>query len=308
MDFKITSPQNRNELLQSIARLQGSKFCFGAGYTDLLLLLKKQPVEDLTVINLAGLEDKQFRSIEMQDGGIRIGALVTANMLTEDAEIKERLPVFFEAASHHASRQIRQVATVGGNLCTASPAGDLACALVALQAQCEILSARGTVRTVPLDKFFVDVRKTDLRPDEVLSSVFIPLRNESNKIHSNFIKIGIRRSMECAVVSLACHIHVDAEDRITEVGIAIGSAAPVIKFVNAAREFLLGKRFSQMNSQTAAEFAEIVVSYASPITDIRGSAWYRKEVLYNISKSLFENPSGAPSAIGTPGRKITGKK
>jgi len=308
MNFKVTSPQNRNELLQTIARMQGSKFCFGAGYTDLLLLLKKQPVEDLTIINLARLEDKRFSSIEVQDGGIRIGALVTANTLTEDAGIKERLPVLFEAASQHASRQIRQVATVGGNLCTASPAGDLACALVALQAQCEILSAKGKVRNILLDKFFVGVRKTDLQPDEVLCGVFVPLRDEGKNNYSRFIKIGIRRSMECAVLSLACHLRVDDDGRIAHAGIAIGSVAPVIRFVAAACDFLMGRRISQISPQAAAEFAAIVVSYASPITDIRGSAWYRKEALYNISKSLFENRAGASSALETPRRKKTGKK
>lgn len=288
MNFNVTSPQTKTELLLAIAALQGTPFRFGAGYTDLLLLLEKKPVDDLTVINLAGMKDARFNSIESQDGGIRIGALVTANMIIEDSGIATRIPVLADAASQHASRQIRQVATIGGNLCTASPAGDLASALVALQAECEILSSNGTMRTIPIDKFFTGVRKTDLQSDEILQSVFIPLRDDGRIFLSRFFKVGTRLSMECAVASLACHIVTDDDDRITHAGIAIGSVAPVITFVTSACGFLTGRRVGDIDGTLAAEFASNVVAYASPITDIRGSAWYRKQVLINLSKSLFE--------------------
>lgn len=289
MNFKIASPQNKSELLHAIAALQGTPFRFGAGYTDLLMLLEKKPIDDLTIINLAGMNDARFNSIESEDGGIRIGALVTANMIIDDAGIATRVPVLADAASQHASRQIRQVATIGGNLCTASPAGDMACALVALQAECEILSTNGTVRTNPIDKFFTGVRKTDLHSDEILQSVFIPLQDDGRVFVSRFFKVGTRLSMECAIASLACHIVIDDDNRITHAGIAIGSVAPVITFVASACEFLMGRRVDEIDGTLAAEFAANVVAYASPITDIRGSAWYRKQVLINLSKSVFEN-------------------
>jgi CO/xanthine dehydrogenase FAD-binding subunit len=132
------------------------------------------------------------------------------------------------------------------------------------------------------------VRKTDLKKDEVLRSVIIPSNAESKKIYSDFIKIGTRRSMEIAVVSLAYHIQADEDDRITHAGIAIGSVAPTIKFVESACEYLIGKTLSSIGLSESEEFAAKVIEYASPISDIRASAWYRKEVLYNICLSLFD--------------------
>ncbi|NQS98521.1 MAG: FAD binding domain-containing protein [candidate division Zixibacteria bacterium] len=289
MNFNLISPQSTGELLEVIAENQSNKFRFGAGCTDLILELKKQPDEELIVINLAQLSDNRFTSIEKNHDEVRIGALVTANSITSDEELRRRFPVLYESANKLGSRQIRQVATIGGNLCTASPAGDIACALAALEARCEILSANGITRIIPMNDFFIDVRKTDLKNDEILRSVLTPANNESPKVYSDYIKIGTRCSMEIAVVSLAYHIQADEDDKITKAGIAIGSVAPTIKLVKSACEYLIGRDFSAVSSSEAEEFAAKVVEYASPISDIRASAWYREEVLYNISKSIFEN-------------------
>jgi CO/xanthine dehydrogenase FAD-binding subunit len=288
VNFELISPETTDELLEVISERRGKRFRFGAGGTDLILELKKQPEENLTVVNLGNLNDERFTSIETQDDGFRIGALVTAGGIAANPGLKEQFAVLCEAANRLASRQIRQVATVGGNLCTASPAGDIACALMALEARCEILSARGTVRIIPINDFFVGVRKTDLKRDEILRSVLIPPNNERKRIYSDFIKIGTRRSMECSVVSLAYHIQADEDDKITHVGISIGSVAPTIQFVKSACDYLAGKNFSSIGLSEAKEFAATVLEYASPISDIRASAWYRKEVLYNVSKSIFD--------------------
>jgi len=277
--------------LEVISKNQDYNFKFGAGYTDLVLDLKKQERNDLTVINLARLKGTEFTSIDKTRDGIRIGALVTINEIISDSILSEemRFPVLMKAANEFASRQIRQVATVGGNLCTASPAGDVACALVALEAQCEILNANGDMRVVPISDFFVDVKKTCLKKDEILRSVFIASGKGYKKTYSDYIKIGTRRSMEIAIVSLAYHIEMDKENIITHAGIAIGSVAPTIKFTEIACEYLIGKKFSSINDSESEEFATKVLEYASPISDIRASAWYRKEVLHNISKSIFDN-------------------
>jgi CO/xanthine dehydrogenase FAD-binding subunit len=288
MDFSVITPTTTEKLLSAIADHQGTNSKIGVGMTDLLLEIKKQPNQNLTVINLAQLNDPDFTSSAIGDNEIKIGALVTANQIANNQELQQRFPVLCQAANKLASRQIRQVATVGGNLCTASPAGDIACALVALKAHCEILSSNGTTNIIPIDDFFLDVRKTDLKPDEVLRCVIIPFHANHN-LHSGFIKVGIRRSMECAVVSLAYHIHLDQDNAITHAGISIGSAAPTIKFTQSACDYLIGKKISSIGASESKAFAAKVLDYASPISDIRGSAWYRKEVLFNISKSIFES-------------------
>ena len=288
MNFNVLTPETVEELRQNISDCQGNNFRFGAGYTDLLLELKKQPANDLLVINLAQLNDPAFNSITCTTEGTRIGALVTANNVVRNKEIRQNYPVLYKAALSHGSKQIRQTATVGGNLCTASPAGDMAAALVALQAECETLSADGEIRVIPINEFFLGVRKTDLKSDEILQSILIPSNVKSSELHSDFIKIGTRRSMECAVISLAYHFQTDADDKITNAGISIGSAAPTIKFCDSASDLLKGRVFNELNSKDAEEFAAKVLEHASPISDIRASAWYRNEVLFNISKSVFE--------------------
>jgi CO/xanthine dehydrogenase FAD-binding subunit len=289
MKFNVASPVNTKDLLELISATQDRNFRFGAGYTDLLIELKKQPNQDLTVINLAQLTDDNFRAISKVADGFRIGALVTAKRISHNKELRDNYSVLTEAASRLASRQIRQVATIGGNICTASPAGDMACALVALKANCEILNSEGVIRVVPITDFFTGVRTTVLQKYEVLRSIVIPSNDDKNKTYSKFIKIGTRRAMECSVISLSYHIQTDSNSIINNAGIAIGSVAPTIRFAKSACDYLIGKCFTSINLSEAEEFSVKVLEYASPISDIRASAWYRTEVLCNISKSIFEN-------------------
>jgi xanthine dehydrogenase FAD-binding subunit len=285
MDFDVITPKTKSELLATIAENKEKHYRFGAGCTDLLMELKRKPEENLTVINLAQMHDNDFSTITISKNGMRIGSMATAAEILKNLEIKEMFPVLNESAYNLASMQIRETATIGGNICTASPSGDMACALMALQAKCEILNTNGELRTVPITEFFTGVRKTVLQKDEVLQSVLIPL-NSSTTIQSEFIKIGTRLSMECSVVSLAYHLQKDESGKIQQAGIAIGSVAPTIKFPDSACDYLIGK--TGLNEIEREEFANKIMEYASPISDIRATDWYRKEVLFNISKGIFE--------------------
>lgn len=282
MNYNVTIPNTTEELLAQISEHQNGNFRFGAGCTDLLMELKRQPAEDLTVISLNRIADDQFTSIRRSGDTLKIGSLVTARELLSNREVSTCFPVLHQAAYNLASRQIRQVATVGGNVCTASPAGDIACALVALKAKCSILSASGSIRELPIDQFFTGVRTTALKSDEILQSVTLSVSDA--KLHSGFIKVGTRRSMECAVVSLAFHIPIADDGSVGHAGVAIGSAAPTIKFTDSACDYLAGK---QLDSVDADQFAAKVTAYATPISDIRASAWYRSEVLRNISRGIL---------------------
>ncbi|MCX6310420.1 MAG: FAD binding domain-containing protein [Bacteroidetes bacterium] len=287
MEFNIVNPKTKSELLGAIRK--ENHFRFGAGCTDLLMELKKKPEKDLTVINLSFVKDPLFTGIKKSAKGLRFGAMFTAHKIVVNEEIKNKYHVLHEAAFNLASTQIRQVATLGGNLCTASPSGDMACALVALQAECELMNTSGKSRMVPINDFLIGVRKTALKKNEVLFGVAVPANKKTTtNIHSGFIKIGTRRSMECSVVSLSYHVQLDKNGIIIQAGIAIGASAPTIRFAESACEFLIGKKLKTISQEEKERFADKVLSYASPITDIRATAWYRKEVLYNISKSILE--------------------
>src|ERR1039458_2933363 len=130
MNFNVISPKNESELFDAMRNnLDG--FRFGAGYTDLILEIKKQDPKSLLVINLAQLNDDKFNSMNHDSDFLNIGSLISVASIENDAFIKQNFPVLHQASKSLASSQIRQVATVGGNLCTASPSGDVACALVA---------------------------------------------------------------------------------------------------------------------------------------------------------------------------------
>jgi CO/xanthine dehydrogenase FAD-binding subunit len=289
MNFDIINPATTKELLGTIKKFQKGKFRFGAGCTDLLMELKKKPEENLTIVNLSRVKDSLFTGIKKSAKDLRLGAMFTANKIVVNEEIKNNFHVLHEAALSLASTQIRQVATIGGNICTASPSGDMSCALVALHAECELLNTTGKIRKVHINDFFTGLRKTALKKNEVLYGIAIPAnKKNAATIYSGFIKIGTRRSMECSVVSLAYHLQSDPKGNIIRAGIAIGASAPTIRFAKLACEFLIGKKIKNISQQEKEEFAKKVLSYASPITDIRATEWYRKEVLYNISKSIFE--------------------
>ncbi|MDP6167788.1 MAG: FAD binding domain-containing protein [Candidatus Marinimicrobia bacterium] len=286
MDFYTVSPQTATELLEAIKQNQKNHFRFGAGYTDLIPELKTQKQDDLTVINLAKLKDKDFTSINDSKEGSRIGALATMTDVLSNESL-QRFPALIEAIESLASVQVRSVATVGGNICTASPAGDVSCALVALDAACEILDTGGKIRTVPIAEFFTGVKTSVLKKNEILRSVLVPHRKTTDRIVSGFIKIGNRNSMEIALVSFAYYILADSNGDVTSSGAAIGSVAETIKSTESACEFLMGKNIEHLTKTDKGKFADLVLEYACPISDIRASAWYRRQVLWNISRSIF---------------------
>lgn len=286
MNFDVISPETATDLIEAIKSAEGY-VRFGAGCTDLLPEIRKFQAEGLTVINLARMNDPEFCTMRQADEGYQIGALVTAASIEEDNYVKVNYPVLYQAASTLASGQIREVATIGGNLCTASPSGDIACALVALGASCEIMNESGSIRWVSVREFFTGPRRTVMLQNEILRKIRIPVGKKLHNLYSGFIKVGTRRSMECSVVSLAYHLPVDAENKFYEPGLAIGAVAPTIMYPESACRLLEGKRIEDLTDSDMENFADRVLDYASPISDIRGSAWYRMAVLKNISKGIF---------------------
>lgn len=287
MDFDVISPKTTKDLLKAIDDNQNNNFRFGAGYTDLINQLKHKPEEGLTVINIAQLNANRFSNIQEMDEYINLGTLVTASDLIDSNLIKENFPVLYEAARSVASTQIRNSATIGGNICNASPSADMSGALVSLQAVCHILDTSGNLREEPLSSFILGVRKTSLKKNEILQNISIP-KNYSPRLKSGFEKVGTRNSMEISIVYLAYHFQLNNDGDITDAGISCGAVAPIIPFAKSACDFLLGKNINDLSENDKEIFAEKVLEYATPISDIRASEWYRKEVLSNLCKTLFD--------------------
>ncbi len=288
MEFEVITATTTDELLKAISDNQNTNFRIGAGYTDLILDLKQQPGKDLTIINIAQLSESYYYSILEKDDCIVLGTLTTASDIVNNKIIKEEYPVLHQSALSVASTQIRNSATVGGNICNASPSADMSAALVALQAECTILNSEGKERNEPLVSFIKGVRKTSLAKNEILKSISIP-KNIYPNIKSGFEKVGTRKSMEIAIVSLSYHFQFNPSGVIEKAGVSCGAVAPIIPFANLACQLLIGKNIHAISDADKTDFAAKVLEYAAPISDIRASEWYRKEVLFNVSKSIFES-------------------
>ncbi|MGY1741266.1 MULTISPECIES: FAD binding domain-containing protein [unclassified Blastococcus] len=245
-----------------------------AGGTDVMVAINFGRLRPPLLLDLTRVGELQ--EWDTEDGVVRLGAGVPyARVITE---LGDRLPGLAMAARTIGSPQIRNRGTVGGNLATASPAGDAHPALLAADAQVEVASARGT-RRIPVTDFYRGVKRSALADDELIAAVL--LRPPSGP--QQYSKIGTRNAMVIAVAAFALALHPDRG----AVGTGIGSAAPTPRRATAAEEFLAGELAdtglwgsrAELPPATAARFGELVATAASPIDDVRGTAAYRVHAL-----------------------------
>ncbi|SEP29933.1 FAD binding domain-containing protein [Trujillonella endophytica] len=245
-----------------------------AGGTDVMVAVNFGRLRPAALLDLTRVGELQEWGTE--DGVVRLGAGVPyARVITE---LGDRLPGLAMASRTIGSPQIRNRGTVGGNLATASPAGDAHPALLAADAEVEVASVRGT-RTIPISDFYRGVKRSALAADELIAAVRI--RPPSGP--QQYSKIGTRNAMVIAVAAFGLALHPDRR----AVGTGIGSAAPTPRRATAAEDFLAGELASaglwesraELPATTAARFGELVASAAAPIDDVRGTAAYRVHAL-----------------------------
>jgi len=217
-DFRYHRPSTLDEAVQLLETYPGSALL--AGGTDLLVELKQGKRVHEDVIALTHIED--LRSIDVRHGSLVIGAAVTHNMLIRSPLIRQHCFAVSEAATAIATEQIRNTATVGGNLCTAASCADTAPILMALEACVELVGGRGE-RTLPLAEFFVDHRKTALQESEILRRIVVPAL--SSDTGAAFEKFGLRQAANISVASVAAMVRV-VDGRCEAARLAMGAVAP----------------------------------------------------------------------------------
>jgi carbon-monoxide dehydrogenase medium subunit len=228
-------------------------------------------------VDISWLKDLDYIVDEGEQ--IRIGALTRLQTILESKVIKEKVSVLADAIEVMASWQVRNVATIGGNLCNASPAADTAPPLLVLDAKLKLLSKEG-VRVISIGDFFIGPGRTILKPNELLTEILIPYSDEG--VASAFIKIA-RTAMDLAKVNVAASLKTENEV-ITDVKIALGSVAPTPIRAFEAEKSLIGKEYNEENVRIAAEIASKEIK---PITDIRSTAEYRREVTKVIVRDVL---------------------
>jgi len=273
--FELAVPQKIDECLAVLAQ-RGPDARVVAGGTDLLPQLKNHLLRPACVIDLSGLAD--LRVLERDPGGgFRIGAAVTARALEQHAGIRAAHPALAESAALVGSVQIRNLATLGGNVCNAAPSADMAPPLMALEAEAVIVGPRGR-RRVPLTEFFVGVRRTVLAPDELLLEFAVPA--PLPRSGGSYLRHTPRRELDIAVVGVASQVAL-ADGVCGTARIALAAVAPTPVRATAAEQALVGQPLTPAAIERAAELA---VQAARPIDDQRGSAEFRRHLVRVLTR------------------------
>lgn len=256
----------------ALAALAARRWVVLAGGTDFYAARVGRPVREaiLDISRLAPL-----RGIALESGGWRIGALTTWTDV-----VRQPLPRLFDglkrAAREVGGVQTQNAGTVAGNLCNASPAADGVPALMALSAEVELASTRG-VRRLPLTEFITGNRTTQREPDELVTAILVPARSE--RARSTFLKLGARRYLVISIAMAAVTLDAGEDGRIDFAAVAVGACSLVARRISTLESRLIGRTRN-------ADLAELVrpadLGELSPISDVRGTAEYRREAALTL--------------------------
>lgn len=268
--FDYLRPQTLEEAL-SLLNQFGNKARLIGGGTDAIVMQRQNKFSPDLFISLRGIPGMDYID---GNGILKIGAMVTHRAIEQSPLIRERFPLLSEASGLLGSVQIRNVATIGGNLCTASPSAETAPPLLVYEAEVHLISQQGE-RKVSLESFFLGPGETDLRPKEVLKEILLPSPPPNSR--GAYLKLGRRKAMDLAVVNVAVLLTLDPKTGICErARIALGAVAPTPIRAREAEKIIEG---SQLHDELIRQAGEQAKQACSPISDIRASSEYRREMV-----------------------------
>ena len=270
MGFDYLEPQTIQEAVSLLTKYDGKAKVI-AGGTDLTNLIRTKMIRAEYVVDIEHVPGLDYVRYD-DKGALTIGALTTIRALELSAELKEHHPVISQAAGQLGSMAIRNMGTIGGNLCHASPAADTAPSLIGLGATVKIVGPAGK-RTVALEDFFTGPGQTVLQRGEMAVEIQVP--SMPRHTQGVYLKHSIRGTADLAIVGVAVIATLDGE-RCQNVKIVLGAVAPTPMRARNAEEVLEGKEIDDALIENAAQAA---ADESRPITDVRASADYRKEMV-----------------------------
>ncbi len=264
-----------------------------AGATELGLDITRRFKRFPTLISVEAVPE--LKDIKLTDSGWHIGAAATLTQIEE--MLADEVPVLGRMLRVFGSRQIRNRATMGGNLVTASPIGDSAPLLLALDARVVLASLAGE-RTLPMERFFISYRKSALQPGEVLKTIFLPRGSSAPGLERRceWYKVSKRREVDIGAVSACFAVDVDQQGIVRHARLAYGGVAAVPSRAKPAEQALLGKPWC---ADAVRQACRILRAGFSPLSDVRGSAEYRRGLVGSLFEKFFAGESQE-----APGREI----
>ena len=273
MSFTYLEPASVDEALTLLAA-HGPQDRLLAGGTDLMVLLRRHKIAPTCLIDVGRLPG--LNTLATASGEIVIGAGVCHRQIEASPLFRGALQALPEACATVGSVQIRNVATVAGNLCNASPAADTPPVLLTFGARVRLASAAG-VRELPLEEFFLGYRSTALQAGELLTEIRLPA--PPPRTGSRFEKLGRRRAMEISIACVAATVTLAADDRLSSVRIGLGSVAPTSLRARQAEALLQGQRLSD---ELLAAAGRAAAAECAPIDDLRATGEYRRLVVATL--------------------------
>jgi carbon-monoxide dehydrogenase medium subunit len=281
-DVNYFAPKDLEEALDILAE-HGQEVSVLAGGTDLVRDMNlefKIPTGILWIGHL-GLE-----YIREEGDVLHIGAATRMQTAGASKILQEKAAAVARAAGKLASPPVRSLATLGGNLCTASPAGDATCALLGLGSEVVLKSTKGE-RVVPLDEFFVGPGETVLAPDELMIEIRVKPTGKNEA--SAYAKVGRRAALTLAVLNAASRVQMNGDGKCESAVVAVGAAAPTPLRITEAEQILSGETLDDDVIQAAAEAA---VEATKPIDDVHGTAWYRRKLTRVLVERTVREAAG----------------
>jgi len=261
-----------------------------AGGTDLLAQMKSGRVAPRLVVDVKRIPE--LEELRLDAEGLTVGAAVCGMALREAPELRSLWPGLLEAAELIGSEQIQGRASLGGNLCNASPAADTVPALLAVRAQCIVASADGE-RRVPVAEFCTGPGETQLAAGELLVALFVP--RPAPRSADAYLRLIPRSEMDIAVVGAAVQLTLSPEGRCSEARVALGAVAPTALLVPEAADALVGTALDEAALEAAASAARAA---ARPLDDMRGSVAYRTHVAGVLTKRAARIAAERAAAAG----------
>jgi CO/xanthine dehydrogenase FAD-binding subunit len=278
-----------DSLPEALEHLRGGEVTILAGGTD---LMPQSHAGRVTLrrglLNIRRVPE--LHRIDRDGAGIRIGTLCTVSELIRDPLVRAHFGILAEAGDHFASDQLRNAATIGGNVCNASPAGDLLIPLLVLDGEAELASKPdGTLSTrrLPLAEFFVGPGKTKRAPDELLCAVWLPLPPRG--FAGRFFKFGVRPALDISAIAIGIG-GVRGGNALTQARVAYGAVAPVPLRARRTEAALEG---CVLDAATIERIAGVARDEVRPIDDVRASAWYRRELVFNMTRRMLDDVAQA---------------